>query len=254
MDLSEAIRWLNERTAGGLRLCIMHIEHVDRSKGGLLLSRLRAAYEHPDEPRSLRGVHLVLLGRDEAAFDIEPYSAFLPIVDTCRLPRFTLSELKEMSRRFYAEAPEADHDRVARDLLRYAGGQPLLTQLLFDALLEPGTARRRPPTEASLRAAYQAVRNDPPVVLRAWRARLARMIMGDATVHDLARDLARGASYPIEEAPPRTSPLCVSGWMSPGIGANADSSVWRFSDLHRHWAAAVFRDPTRFLSDSGRPR
>lgn len=232
-------------------LCMLHIERVPRRSGGRLLSQLRGAIEDTHPGRTLDGVQFLMLGRDESAFDIEPYSAFLPVVDTCRLPRFTPAEIRSLLDRLPDAALQSGGELEVEHLIHErTGGQPLLTQLLLEALVKTSG----PNTTARLRRAYQSVRDRPPIALHAWQARLARMIQSNASTHDIARALARGAEYPRGAAPFVSRSLSIAGWMSPGFSGSQHDPVWRFSELHRHWARAVFRNPTRFLDqEGGRP-
>lgn len=225
-------------------VCLLHIERVDRRVGGRLLAQLRGAYESTDPARSLNGVQLILLGRDEAAFEIEPYSAIQSIVDTCRLPRFTQEELGLLlNRAAKIDLQDDARSAAAMALHRFCGGQPLLTQLLLQRLDPIAEA----PSEPVLEQAYRHVRDNPPLVVRSWQTRLARMIGRDGVIREYALELARGRVLAASDAPQATRTLSIAGWMSPA--GTKDAPVWRFSKLHRHWAKEVLRRPRHFEQD-----
>jgi hypothetical protein len=246
-DVVTALRYMQKVEDTSYFPGLLHIERVDRAAGGRLLGQLRGAYESTDDERTLQGLPLLLMGRDERAFDIEPYSAIQSVVDTCRLPRFNPLEVEYMLFRLRGSAANPTKPgRIAKLLHRRAGGQPLLTQLIL-SLLGSGNV---PATAEAVEAAFRQLRDGPPAaVLGAWQTRLADMVLRDSELFELTRDLVQGREFLRDEAPPAARSLSIAGWLSPGLDESGNTEVWRLSDLHRFWALKVLRNPRRYASD-----
>jgi hypothetical protein len=245
-------------------LVYMHLDHLDPQVGGNLLGGLRRAFESTSRDTSLRGLALVLMGRDERAFDSEPYSSLADIAEVCRLPRFSREELRLLlAHHWHVAMSEPPDDAVLQEasLLahRITGGQPLLTQMLLQQWKEgPASLLDAEALARYANRLYRQLRDYPPAALTPWRKRLARMIRHDAQMFAAVRDLQAGREYPIDtdqphlRAPYLLRSLSLAGWLSPGLDATGSKAVWRFSDLHRFWAGPVLRDPKAFVDAAAR--
>jgi hypothetical protein len=202
-------------------------------------------------------VGVYFTGSDERVFDAGVYSEFSAISSVTRLPRFTLQEISGLLTKHLAKQKEfvAQVNAAAMALLRWTGGQPLLVQSLLaqiqslDDLSQPKLMRR--------------LRDHPPPLVLNWQRRLAQLLEDSkdkpnyTELSNHVRQLLKGESYPIDTedsdlwAPMCLRPLCLAGWLSPGLSDDGKHRVWRFSDLHQFWAQSVVRHPKSFLIRSG---
>lgn len=225
-------------------LVLRHLDRLEPRLGKRLLGLFRGLYD------GNHGVSLslFLLGRDQRAFDMEPFSAIVQVSQLCRLPRFNEHDLRELIIRRSGKNNDLDEGAAAttsQTIHKLTGGQPLLAErALREAVLGKTLV------EGKLLA---QLRDYPPSSLIKWQQRLARMVDSEPSLRAAARDLSAGREYaiggsdPSQWAPHMARALSLSGWMSPGRGPNGPNTVWRMSNLHRAWAAPVIRDPRRFL-------
>jgi len=196
---------------------------------------------------------LYFTGSDERVFDAGVYSEFSAISSVTRLPRFTLQELSKLLARHLANQKEtlAQVNSAAMVLLRWTGGQPLLVQSLL--------ADIRSLDDLSQSKLMRRLRDHPPPVVLNWQRRLGQLLEDSkdkpiyTELSNHVRQLLKGGSYPIDTdnselwAPMCLRPLCLAGWLSPGLSEDGKHRVWRFSDLHQFWAQPVVRHPKSFL-------
>jgi hypothetical protein len=217
-----------------------HLDAIPRALGGQFLAQLRGSVESKLLHQPVR---LILVGRDERAFDTEPFSALLSVSQVCRFPRLCLAEIERVMK---IKWPGIDiHAKYCSEILRWTGGQPLLVKRLLGSTVSLDQLDTMQP--------FKHVRDNPPEELVYWRRRLARMILSNPELARLVRDYLSGAEHPIEgvvrRAPQLARSLSLAGWLTPGFDLH-ETAVWRFSDLHRQWALPVLREPKRFLVES----
>ncbi|AVP97190.1 hypothetical protein C7S18_08275 [Ahniella affigens] len=234
-------------------LCPVLFAHLERlSASGEIVAQIRSLSEGFSDQTPLdRGLYFT--GRDERVFDSGVYSEFSNISSVTRLPRLNHEEITKLLAR-HLGGPEAlpePYRAGAMTVLRWTGGQPLLIQSLLSAI-ETIEDLHQPKLMRRLRD------NPPPVVLN-WQRRLAQMLEDSSgkpyatELSNAVRDLLKGQSYPIDVeesdlwAPMCLRPLCLAGWLSPGLSEDGNSRIWRLSDLHQFWAQPVVRHPKAFL-------
>lgn len=237
-------------------ILLAHLERLP--SGNNVVAQVRSLSEGFSDRTPLEsGVYFT--GRDERVFDTGVYSEFAEISSVTRLPRFTLQELTGLLTRHLATQKQSalQADVAAMTLLRWTGGQPLLVQSLLSEI--------RSMDDLSGPKLMRRLRDHPPTAALSWQRRLAQLLedsKGKPSHTELfnhVRQLLRGESYPIDTddsdrwAPMCLRPLCLAGWLSPGLSDDGKHRVWRFSDLHQFWAQSVVRHPKSFLIRSDGP-
>ncbi|MCU0754098.1 MAG: hypothetical protein MUE46_03120 [Xanthomonadales bacterium] len=240
-------------------LVFSHLERFTNPSD--LAAEIRGLTEGVSAAKSVLHAGLYFTARDERAFDSGAYSEISGVSAVCRPPRFNLVEITALlSWHFNKPKPELDPSLSphARQLLDWTGGQPLLIQSAL-ALIE----NREDLGQIKL---FRRLRDQPPPVVLNWQRRLARLLEDRKdkpdflTLRNGLRDVLKDQSYPIDADDTDISalmalrPLCLAGWLSPGLAKDGNTRVWRFSELHQFWAQPVLREPRAFLIRSDQIR
>lgn len=201
-------------------------------------------------------VRLVLTGLDLQAFSTGPFSTLVDRATIYQTPHLTGAELTGEDPHLQKDADGLAalrlHPRVAREVMDWTGGQPLLVkQLLDQAKLDvPDVEQGGMGTDAWLAGLGPWLAEHPPAAeLRSWQISLARIHEQEAPLRREIRALVRGDR--LQDVGRNMLPLFVSGWLGlHRVGAAPADLKWGLSRCHRAWGREVLANPARFWKES----